>query len=136
MFALALPQGLWQTGGTAGWVVMGCWPPVRARWCCAMPAPPGSASRSRGHCGLWHRGHPGRHTPSGTSSPALGAPQHPKLPCLARAVPGCNRSSGSSDAFAVSPGGSLEKSSVLGSRIPEPRKTAAPLEALSRRLTR
>lgn len=37
MFALALPQGLWQTGGTAGWVVMGCWPPARAHWCCAMP---------------------------------------------------------------------------------------------------
>lgn len=45
---------------------------------------------------------------------------HPAAPCR----PCCNRSAGSVDAFAVSAGGSLEKSSVLGTWLLLPRKTA------------
>lgn len=46
---------------------------------------------------------PGRHAPSGTPSPALGSPL-PRLPLLAAAVPGCNRSSGRCRCLCREPG--------------------------------
>lgn len=121
MFALALPQGSAanrQDGGVGSYGVLA---PSSSSLVLCHASPTWQCQQVTGTLCLWHRGHPGRHTPSGTPRPALGAPQHPRLPCLARAVTGA----AALDAFAVSPGGSLEKSSVLGTRIPEPRKTAA-----------
>lgn len=91
---------------------------------CAMPAPPGSASRSRGHCACGTGVTQADTPPGAPPGPLWGLPSTPGCrawlwPC--RAVTGA----AALDAFAVSPGGSLEKSSVLGTRIPEPRKTAA-----------
>lgn len=64
--------------------------------CCAMPAPPGSASRSRGHRAR------GRGV-TRQARPALGSPL-PRLLRLAAAVPGCNRSSGRCGCLCREPG--------------------------------
>lgn len=92
MFALALPQGSWQTGGSLGRALRGCWTPARALWvlCHAVPCQPHLAvpAAHRGHCAC-----------DNTPSPSLRAPPQPKLPCQA-----VTRAVASLDAFAVSPG--------------------------------